>query len=235
MEKLKNFIKVIFYTRKCRYCKRVIDVRKTVCPQCENDIVRIEGDVCYRCGLQTSDCHCKKKAHHYLRICAPYYYSGAAKRAVIRLKYSKDVYIARPLAEDMADTVNKHYGEIDFDFCTFVPSHKKDVKRRGYNQAQLLANELGDILGIPCEELLIKTVITTPQHTLNESMRSGNLLGSIQTNPAFFEKIQNARILLCDDIKTTGSTLDECAKTLLICGAAEVDCVTVCIAKKTKK
>lgn len=235
MKKINDILRVIFYTRKCRYCKRVIDVRKTVCPECENDIVRIEGDICFRCGFQASDCHCKNKAHHYLRICAPYYYSGAGKRAVIRLKYSKDVYIAKPLAEDMADAFNKHYSEMDFDFCTFVPSHKKDIKKRGYNQAQLLANELGNILGIPCEELLIKTTVTTPQHTLNESMRSGNLLGSIQLNPDCFEKIQNARILLCDDIKTTGSTLDECAKTLLICGAAEVDCITACIAKKTKK
>ncbi len=235
MIKLKELINTILFTRRCRYCKTVIDVRKNICPQCENEIFRIEGDVCFKCGYSANDCLCNKKSQHYLRICAPYYYAGAAKKAIKRLKYSNDTYIAETLAEDMAEAFKKHYGEMDFDFCTFVPSHKKEMKKRGYNQAQLLAENLSKILEIPCEKLLIKNAVTTPQHTLNESMRSGNLLGSMQLNPHFFEKIRDARILLCDDVKTTGSTLNECAKTLMICGAAEVDCITVCVAKKDKK
>lgn len=234
MKKLKKLIYTILYTSRCRYCKTVVDVRKNICPQCENEIHRIEGDVCFKCGYSVADCVCNKKAQQYMRVCAPYYYSGAAKKAIKRLKYNKDTYIVPTLAGDMAETFKKHYGEMDFDFCTFVPSHKKEQKERGYNQAELLARNLSEKLDIPFENLLIKTAVTQPQHTLNESMRSGNLLGSIQVNPKYFEKIQGSRILLCDDIKTTGSTLSECAKTLMICGAAEVDCITYCIAKKSK-
>lgn len=235
MKDFKEIIRAIIYTRRCRYCKNIVDVRKNICPRCENEIFRIEGKICFKCGYSIDECVCNKKSAHYLRICAPYYYAGAAKRAVKRLKYSNDTYIAKTLAEDMAEAFKAHYSEMDFDFCTYVPSHKKEMKKRGYNQAQLLAENLSAILDIPCEKLLIKTMVTSPQHTLNESMRSGNLLGSIQLNSDCFEKIQDARILLCDDIKTTGSTLNECAKTLMICGAAEVDCITFCITKKDKK
>lgn len=233
--KFMDIINAIFYTRRCRYCKRVIDVREDICSRCENDIPRIDGDVCFKCGYSEKDCICNKKSAHYLRICAPYYYSGAAKRAIKRLKYCEDTYIAETLAKDMAEAFKKHYNEMDFDFCTFVPSHRREERKRGYNQAQLLAENLSKMLDIPCKKLLVKTSLTTPQHTLSESMRTGNLLGSIQINPRYFEKIRDARILLCDDVKTTGSTLNECAKTLMICGAAEVDCITVCIAKKDKK
>ncbi len=232
--KLREFIVVTLYTRKCRYCKTVIDVREKICPQCKNEIFRIEGDICFKCGYSQEDCVCNKKSQHYMRICAPYYYSGAAKKAIKRLKYSDDTYIAETLADDMAEAFKKHYGEMDFDFCTFVPSHKKDLRKREYNQAQLLAKSLSKTLDIPCKKLLIKPISTKPQHTLSENLRSGNLLGSIQMNQKYFEKIRGARILLCDDIKTTGSTLNECAKTLMICGAAEVDCITVCITKKDK-
>ena len=234
MIKLREFIVPIFFTRRCRYCKTVIDVRKRICPQCEKEIFRIEGDICFKCGYAKDDCLCNQKSHHYMRVCAPYYYAGAAKKAIKRLKYSDDTYIAETLAQDMAESFKKHYDEMDFDFCTFVPCHRRELRKREYNQAQLLAKNLSQMLDIPCKSLLKKTNYTKPQHTLSESMRSGNLLGSIQLNKKYFEKIRGARILLCDDVKTTGSTLDECAKTLLICGAAEVDCITVCIARKDK-
>lgn len=235
MKKIRDLIVTVFYTRRCRYCKTVIDVRENICSQCKDEIFRIEGDICFKCGFSEKECVCKKKSNLYARICAPYYYSGAAKKAIKRLKYKEDTYIVTSLAEDMAEAFKTHYGEMDFDFCTFVPAHKKNVKKRGYNQAQLLAEELSRILGIPCKRLLVKTAFTSPQHTLNESMRSGNLLGSIQLNHRYAEKIKDTRILLCDDIKTTGSTLNECAKTLMIHGAAEVDCITYCIAKNDKK
>lgn len=170
-----------------------------------------------------------------MRVCAPYYYSGAAKRAIKKLKYSDDIDISYIMAKDMAETFKKQYSEMDFDFCTFVPSHRREQRKRGFNQAQLLAQYLSKELSIPYKELLVKTTVTTPQHTLSESMRSGNLLGSMKVKSRYFEKIRGARILLCDDVKTTGATLDECAKTLMICGAEEVNCITYCITKNNKK
>ena len=87
---------------------------------------------------------------------------------------------------------------------------------------------------IPFLNLLQKDFKTSEQHTLNESARKGNLLGAFSLNPKMKESIRDTRILLCDDIKTTGSTLDECAKTLLIGGAAEGRCITLCVTKNNK-
>ena len=114
-----------------------------------------------------------------MRVCAPYYYAGAAKKAIKRLKYSDDTYIAETLAQDMAESFKKHYGEMDFDFCTFVPCHRRELRKREYNQAQLLAKNLSQMLDIPCKSLLKKTNYTKPQHTLSESMRSPHACPSI--------------------------------------------------------
>lgn len=232
---LKNIITSLFFTRRCRFCANVTDIRRDVCEKCENDIFTIDGEICLKCGCGKSFCTCKRKPGYYMSVCAPYYYRGAAKIAITRLKFHNDQNIAEILAKDMAETLRKRYGEIDFDFCTFVPAHKNEFKKRGYNQAELLCKNLSAETGIPFLETLEKPFETAPQHSLNEAMRSGNLLGAIIINDNILSSVKGKRILLCDDIKTTGATLDECAKTLLINGAAEVRCITVCITLNNKK
>ena len=228
-KKLKDIILSVFFTKRCRFCRKVTDIRKDVCEICENEIFTIDGEICLKCGSEKAKCRCKRKSEFYISVCAPYYYKGAAKKAVTLLKFHNDTDIAETLALDMAETFRKRYGEIDFDFCTFVPAHKNEFKKRGYNQAELLCRNLSEEIGTPFLEMLEKPFETAPQHSLNESMRSGNLLGAITIKDNIHPHIEGKRILLSDDIKTTGATLDECAKTLLINGAAEVRCITVCI------
>jgi predicted amidophosphoribosyltransferase len=113
--------------------------------------------------------------------------------------------------------------------------HPDDEKKRGYNQAQLLAEKIAENMGIPCLPLLRKDFKTQSQHNLPQMKRSGNLLGAISFNTGCNTEITGARILLCDDIKTTGSTLDECTKTLLFEDCAEVRCVTACVSYNNAK
>lgn len=232
-QKLKEIILSLFFTQRCRFCRKVIDIRKSTCDICEDELFKIEGDICFKCGSEKSNCRCKRKPGYYMSICAPYYYKGAAKKAITLLKFHKDINMAEPLAKDMAETLRQRYGEIDFDFCTFVPAHKNELKHRGYNQAELLCKNLSAETGIPFIDILEKPFETAPQHTLNEAMRSGNLLGAITLKKDSHSLIKDKRILLCDDIKTTGATLDECAKTLLINGASEVRCIAVCVTMNT--
>lgn len=130
----------------------------------------------------------------------------------------------------MAKCFHKNYEGYDFDLCTFVPSAKDDYKKRGYNQAELLAKDFCERTNLKCEELLVKNFSTEAQHNLSSAERSGNLLGAIDLKDGV--DIENMRILLVDDIKTTGSTLNECAKNLLIGGAAEVFCLTIAVTNK---
>lgn len=231
---IKNFILNLFFTRRCKFCQQVVDIREEICDSCKNELNIIENDICFYCGAEKSVCGCKEKKHYYLSICAPYYYDGAPKKAIAQLKFRNKPYLAEVFAEDMAECFKKHYGEMDFDLCTFVPAYKGALKKRGYNQSQLLACALSEKTGVPFDELLEKPFETPPQHTLDEVARKGNLLGSIHFNEKCARDISGMRILLCDDIKTTGATLDECAKTLLINGAAEVRCITFCTTKASK-
>ena len=227
-KEIKDFILNIFFTRRCKFCQQVSDLREEICTDCSNNLCKIEETVCNYCGAEKSKCKCNERKKYYTSICAPYYYDGAPKKAIAQLKFRNKPYMAEFFAEDLYCCFKKNYGELDFDLCTYVPAYKDDFKKRGYNQAQLLAEELCKRINLPCEELLEKSFKTQPQHILNEVMRSGNLLGAIGFNEECKRDISGMRILLCDDVKTTGATLDECAKTLLINGAAEVRCITLC-------
>lgn len=220
----------LLYPQRCRYCNNVIDIRREMCHTCENTLQRIEGEICKLCGKNVDDCDCGHKKHFYKYVCAPFYYEGAASRSIWSLKFRKITKLSKPLAEDMAECFNHHYKGYDFDLCTFVPSAKADLKRRGFNQAELLARDFCEITGLKCEDLLVKKFSTESQHNLTGAERSGNLLGAIDLKDDI--NIENMRILLIDDIKTTGSTLNECAKMLLIGGAAEVFCLTVAVTNK---
>lgn len=230
----KNFAISLFFPKRCKFCETVIDYRETICPECKENIPRISGDVCNKCGCEKTVCNCGKKAKFYASVYAPYYYDGAPKEAVKRLKFHNGKHLVENLSEDMATCFNERYKELEFDFCTFVPAHKSTVKKRGYNQAELLCKSLSEKINVPFCNLLKKDFKTASQRTLNEAARKGNVLGAFSLRPEMKEKIRDARILLCDDVKTTGSTLDECAKTLLINGAAEVRCITLCVTKSNK-
>lgn len=223
----------LLYPQRCKYCDIVIDIRREFCHTCENTLQKIEGDICKLCGKKVNDCDCGHKKHYYKYICAPFYYEGAASRAIWRLKFRKETKLSKVLAEDMAECFDTYYNGYDIDLCTFVPSSKESLKERGYNQAELLAGDFCELKNIPCEELLLKTKETKTQHELLSVERSGNLVGAIELKDDV--DLVNKRVLLIDDIKTTGTTLNECAKMLLIGGAAEVFCLTVAITNKKEE
>ena len=230
----KDFVSTLFFPKRCRFCEKVIDYRETICSECKENIPRITGDVCSKCGCEKDKCDCRKKSSYYMSIFAPYYYSGAPREAIKRIKFHNGKHLIDSLTDDMAECFKEQYKDLEFDFCTFVPAHKSAIRKRGYNQAELMCKSLSEKINIPFSDLLQKDFKTPSQHTLNECARKGNLLGAISLRPKMKESIRDARILLCDDIKTTGATLDECAKTLLINGASEVRCITLCVTKNNK-
>ncbi len=236
LKKLKNSILNIIFTRRCGICGDVCDIRKSLCDNCEREPNRIEGKICMRCGLEKDNCNCENNRYvFYESICAPFHYRGGARNAVFRLKFRNRKEMADPLGEEMAKCVSERYKGYEFDVCTYMPSHKSTMKERGYNPAELLAKSVSGKLNIPCLPLINKDFETAPQHQLPLYRRTGNLAGALSFDDSVISDLTDMRILLCDDIKTSGQSLNECAQILLFNGASEVRCVTVCIAHGEKQ
>ncbi len=225
---ISNNLKNLIFTRRCRICGEVCDVRKSLCTECEENPSRIEGDICEKCGVPKKVCICRS-APFYMSVCAPFYYEKGPQKAIYLMKFRNDPAITENLGKEMAECVKTRYAGYDFDCVTFTPSHKSDVKKRGYNQAERLADIVASELQLPCYNLINKDFPTSTQHSLPAHLRTGNLAGALSYNKEAGCNIDNMRILLCDDLKTTSVTLNESTKMLLFNGAAEVRCVTACI------
>lgn len=129
----------------------------------------------------------------------------------------------------MAETVKREWPDRTFDLVVPVPVTQEVRRRRGYNQCKLLADELAEYLGVPVCELLYKIHETRAQKELPAVFRRGNVLGAYEVNAGF--PIAGTTVLLVDDVSTTGSTMQECAKMLRICGVEKVYGVTAAVAR----
>lgn len=150
---------------------------------------------------------------------AAVWYKGKGKEAIWQLKFRH-----RPdFASGMGNMMARLVPPFTFDLVTFVPMTGKSRKRRGYNQAQLLAREVASICALPCYSLLEKTGENPSQHTLGRTERLTNAKGLYCA--IHLEKINGRRILLIDDVITTGSTIAACAEELRKAGAKEIGCL----------
>jgi ComF family protein len=116
---------------------------------------------------------------------------------------------------------------------TFVPTGFRRVRGRGYDQSRLIARELSKLTGIPCRRLLVKRRDNPPQSLISDdSRRRANVLGAYR---ALKGRAEDMRVLLVDDVFTTGATLTECARVLLTAGAKSVDAVVAAAADRKRK
>lgn len=236
--KLRNSLANALFPARCAYCGEVITGSKTTCDICAKKLKQIETN-CLCCGYDKKDCVCGKKAHHYKAITAPFYYQGLPEQAVKSLKFSGKAYVADEMSHRIAEKVKADFKEIPFDVITSVPLFWRRKQERGFNQTDLIAKQVGQRLAIPfCPNLVKKIFETKPQHDLPAKRREGNVIGAF--NVVKPELVKDKTILLIDDVSTTGATLNECARTLKIYGAAEIYCAAFAVTKlkysrKTRK
>lgn len=222
-------LKHILFPKRCRCCGDAILPWDNYCKVCIDENTYITGETCTHCGTKKEDCICKKAYLPYDRITAAYYYEGGVRRGVYLLKFYKNIRSAEAMAEDMYLSYGREGINFDYDFISFVPQTKDEQTNRGFNQAQLLANLLSVYCSIPTYNALEKLYSSKPQRSLRASFRKGNVFGIFDTRKGV--EIQNKRILLVDDVRTTGATLDECAKMLKIHGADTVDVIVYACTK----
>ena len=223
----------------CAVCGTLLDgpTRGPVCPACWRAVPRLTPPVCDRCGdplpagrndpPRPGHCPRCRRPHALIRrqrAVGPY--EGTLRRLVHVLKYEQRPALAPPLGRLMRESGAGILAEVD---CVVaVPLHPRRQRARGFNQAAELAAQLGR----PVVDALRRTRATTPQMELPAGQRRRNVRGAfaparrmgIRSGRA---AVENACVMLVDDVTTTGATLDACARVLRRCGAREVRALTL--------
>ena len=210
----------LFFPPKCPFCGKVLD-HAGICPACEKALPWTEEGAGVR------------ELSGGVRCAAPLWYEGKVREGLLRFKFQGARAAAGPLGELVARCAAERFSGA-FDVVTWVPVSRRRLRSRGYDQARLLAESACRLWEVRPEQLLQKIPDNPAQSGLTEeAARRANVLGVYEA--AEPERIQGCRILLVDDICTTGATLAECARTLRDAGAADVMCVCAALARRPEK
>ncbi|OEU79721.1 MAG: hypothetical protein BA872_05565 [Desulfobacterales bacterium C00003060] len=246
----RTFLNIIFPPR-CLICSAYYDFRQVsngkrtsdslsdftiqyFCETCRKDIIRTASPFCTKCGFPfvsregenhtCSECLLEKR---YFRMARSFgVYQGALMEAIHHLKYKKKTSLCRPLSGLARETFFQFWDMSTIDLLVPVPLHVKRLRERGFNQAHLLIRRWAKQEGITLDCLtLSRNRHTKPQTTLSRAERRKNIKGAFSLRHS--EKIKGQKILLVDDVYTTGATVNECARVLKKGGAEFVDILTL--------
>jgi ComF family protein len=200
------------------------------CPLCTERIKFFSHPRCPCCGLGFGDipgedhlCStCLTEERYFTRARAIGPYEGLMAEAIHRFKYQGASRLAKPLGIFLAEYMDPEFPFADFELILSVPLHPRRLRQRGFNQSLLLARRVSRAHSIPLDfTALRRTRHTEPQTHLSGSERQKNIRGAFEVRRP--EVIAEKHILLIDDVFTTGSTVQECAKVLLKAEAKQVD------------
>lgn len=195
-----------------------------LCELCQESVPQLHDEICTRCGLPLVDQHRCRMASDVVAIArAAYPYTGWPAAAVRRFKYGGEPTRANDLALRMLPMLEA-FDTIDV--VVPVPLHHRKMDLRGYNQSALLADLIANRAGLRLVPLLIRTRATRAQVTLDRRNRHENVAGAFSPNPEWVSP-PGQRILLIDDVRTTGATTEACATVLVEqAGAQSVSVLT---------
>ena len=218
------------YPPRCAACAQV--GYKYWCADCLSRISYIAPPVCAKCGTPIDpEGFCPSCPVHPLlpeAVRAAAHYEGAVKEAIHRLKYAAKPAVAPALAQlliqawhsALSEPLRAAQGVIP------IPIHRERERERGFNQSVLLARHFCHAVGLPLwDDVLVRAVYRQPQVGLNAAQRAQNVKDAFRVVRS--EEVAGKRVLLMDDVWTTGSTLNEAARALLQVGAAHVFALTV--------
>lgn len=225
----------LLYPRNCAHCGAPSpDALSYICWDCLSDTPKIEAPFCACCGDPVAGdiqhdytcfaCSRETPAFEFARSAVRY--EGAVSAALRDLKYNHAVWMARDLAALLLACVRAEYSDVDFDFVSAVPLHPVRHRARGFNQSALLAASLARQMHLPIKERAARRIRPTSTQTgLTAPQRTANVCGAFRTG--LFSHPEGKRILLVDDVMTTGATVNACAGALKKGGAKTVHVVTV--------
>ena len=231
----------LIYPPRCFNCDVILKKGEFgCCQECYEKLPWVSGAVCMKCGRPVAKKEqeycpdCQKQYHYYDQGAAAFVYTGMMRKAVSGMKFSnrKDSVDFFGYAMIRALERTGHLEKWQPDLILPVPMHPRKKRRRGYNQAELLAEQIGLLTGIPVNERLIRCVKqTTSQKQLNRRERLKNLKGAFETDDDF-PPVKS--VLLVDDVYTTGSTVDEISRVLREAGVQRIFFIALCIGNRKK-
>lgn len=216
MMKRWNWLGQLLFPPKCLLCRRLLK---------ENEL-----DLCHDCRIHTDTCeNFRKKLPFIDSWAAVWYYEDTVRHSLLRYKFRGARGYAQGYGRLLAMKLQTSHPD-GFDLLTWVPISPLRKLQRGYDQVELIANAVGQELGLKPVVLLRKIRHNRPQSRIvGDAKRRANVLGAYQVENESL--LQGKRILLLDDIITTGATAGECARILLTAGAKEVHCGAMAVAR----
>lgn len=217
---LKTLISAI-YPNKCICCGEILDEGVNICNSCNDTIERANLDkICTDCGFEKENCVCKHNVYRFSACVCAFKNIGIARKAYYAYKFGKKQRYADFFAEEVCSAIKYCYSDINFDIVCSVLRHR----RFEYDHSGYIAALVAKKLKLPFDGNLLHCLKKgKKQHksTIEERLRN------VEGKYGAFYRVDSKNILLIDDIKTMGATLDECARVLLFAGAENVYCATV--------
>jgi ComF family protein len=212
---------------RCAGCGSIVGQLHSFCPDCWTEVEFLGESGCSTCGLplEATDAEhcgvCIAKPPRIQRTRAAVAYGELSRSIAIKLKYGRKVALARTMARYMAPLVSKDAAPI----LVPVPLHRTRLWQRGFNQSALVARELAKATGLRSEEGLLRRVKRTPAlKGMSLSQRRKAVAGAFNVDPS--AELAGRTVVLIDDVLTTGSTANACARALKLAGAERVELVS---------
>ena len=219
----------------CHICRSFIPDAGTlhICPTCRDQLPLVTSPLCPLCGIpfigigNNHRCgRCLSTPPHFDAARAHFLYEGPIRDLIHSFKYNHLTHLRSPLALMTLEGVHAFLTAQDIHLIVPVPLHRSRLRQRGFNQAVLLGRVIARDLSLPMvPDALIRTRQTEPQMQLSAAERRVNVQGAFSVKKT--ECVAGKGVLLLDDVMTTGSTMNECAKELKKAGATTVIAVTV--------
>lgn len=209
---------------RCPACSRLIPWNKLMCDKCRDKLPVISGELCSVCGKRPCTDHAKLRFENCVCL---FYYTDLCVNAIYSLKYSGGINFAEYSAQLLKTELKSHGLAQKIDLVTSVPMSKRKKRKRGYNQSEMIAKYLSRGLGKPLDTgLLVHSDSLTDQHKLAKKQRAQNAQDSLYPSRNGAD-IKGKTVLLCDDVYTTGATMNACASCLKRLGAKSVIAVAI--------
>lgn len=230
----------IVFPRKCVFCGEILtNADDGACLGCSRRVTYVTEPKCARCGKPISDpareycTDCERRRDASLdENAALWVYLEDTKRAMAGFKYGGCSSDSGYYAGQIAKYLSSRIATWNVDVIVPIPIHKKRERFRGYNQAELLARDVGGILGIPVENLLKRSEYTVPLKELDPEQRKRALSRAFEVS-SDYDRYRHDKVLLIDDIYTTGATMEACSGLLKGAGSSAVYGVCLCIGSET--